>query len=86
MCVYCKDAPACEHERDSCAASRGERCTECGHGSTAFLTYTPARGRFNWPPQGLWPKRKPLTKSTQAGHAVAPKRRAKKTPLKRRMP
>jgi hypothetical protein len=77
MCVYCKDAPACDHERDACAASRGERCPECGHGSSAFPPYTPGRKRFNWPPEGLWSKRKPLTKSTQA---MAPKRRAKKTP------
>src|SRR5258705_423383 len=23
MCVYCTEAPACDHERDSCAARRG---------------------------------------------------------------
>jgi hypothetical protein len=23
MCVYCKQVPACDHERDACAASRG---------------------------------------------------------------
>ena len=28
MCVYCKEAPACDHERDSCAASRGEHCPQ----------------------------------------------------------
>src|SRR5215831_14474506 len=59
MCVYCKEAPDCEHERDSCAASEGERCTECGHDSTAFLPVPPGRGRFSWPPRGEWTKRKP---------------------------
>jgi len=29
MCVYCTDAPACDHERDSCAAIRGVYCAEC---------------------------------------------------------
>jgi len=79
MCVYCKEAPACDHERDACAASQGEHCSECAHGSTAFLSYTPGRERFNWPPGGQWPRRKPLTKSTQAGRAVSSKRSAKKT-------
>jgi hypothetical protein len=74
MCVYCKDAPACDHERDACAASRGKRCTVCRHGSAAFLTYTPGRARFNWPPQGLWPKRQPLKKLPRP-----PREKAKKT-------
>ncbi len=78
MCVHCKEAPACDHERDSCAASRGERCTECGHSSTAFLSYAPIHGRSLWLP---WPDRSPqckrLKKSPQSGHAA--KRRAKKT-------
>ena len=52
MCVYCKEAPDCEHERDSCAASPGERCTERGHDSMAFLPVPPGRGRFTWPPPG----------------------------------
>jgi hypothetical protein len=73
MCVYCKEASACDHERDTCAASRGEHCATCGHGSTAFLSYTPGRGRFTWPPPGQWPKQKPLTKAPQA-----PGREAKK--------
>ena len=80
MCVYCKEAPACTHERDSCAASRGERCIECGHGSTAFPPYRSTPRSFHWPQPGQWPKRKPLKKSTQAGHGGTPKRRAKKTP------
>jgi len=79
MCVYCKEAPACDHERDACAASRGEHCSECDHGSTAVPSYTPGRERFNWPPGGHGPKRKPLTKSTQAGRSVSSKRSAKKT-------
>ena len=36
MCVYCKEAPGCDHERDACAASRGEYCAQCGHGSAAI--------------------------------------------------
>ena len=41
MCVYCKGAPACDHERDACAASRGEVCTKCGHRSAAIVSYKP---------------------------------------------
>jgi hypothetical protein len=76
MCVYCKESTACDHERDSCVASRGERCPECGHSSTAFLPYTPGRGRFNWhwSPQGQWPKRNALASQARP---VA-KKRAKK--------
>jgi len=33
MCVYCKET-TCEHERDSCAASREEYCSECDHTSS----------------------------------------------------
>jgi len=62
MCVYCKEAPACDHERDACAASRGERCPECGHGSTAFLEYTPAPRKFNWSQPAQWPMQKPRKK------------------------
>jgi hypothetical protein len=40
MCVYCKEVPGCDHERDACAASRGEYCAKCGHGSGAILWYT----------------------------------------------
>jgi hypothetical protein len=67
MCVYCKGTPACDHERDACAASRGGRCSTCGHDSSAFLPYTPALRRDAW-----WfkPKRqserKSLKKATQA--------------------
>jgi hypothetical protein len=53
MCVYYKGAPVCDHERDACAASRSDHCVECGHGSSAFLAYTPGQGRFNlWLPSG----------------------------------
>ena len=65
MCVYCKGAPACDHERDACAASRGERCPECGHGSTAFPPYTPTPRNFNWPQPGKWPTQKPGKKPTR---------------------
>jgi len=81
MCVYCKEAPACDHERDSCAASRGEHCPQCGHGSTAFLAYAPTHRRslsLPWPGRAL--QRKRLKKSPQPGQATAAKRRAKKTP------
>ena len=40
MCVYGKEAPACDHERDACAPSRGERCATCAQNSMAFLLYT----------------------------------------------
>jgi hypothetical protein len=57
MYVSCKGAPACDHERDACAASRGERCIECGHGSAAILSYTytlgPRRAGFYQAPLGL---------------------------------
>jgi len=59
MCVYCQEAPTCDHERDACAASRGKRCIEYGHGSAAFLSYTPRRGRFNWSQPRRWLKQKP---------------------------
>jgi hypothetical protein len=49
MCVYCKEAPGCDHERDACAASLGEYCAKCGHGSAAILSYTPGRRwLFSW--------------------------------------
>jgi hypothetical protein len=72
MCVYCKGAPACDHERDACAASRGERCIQCGHGSAAFLSYTPGPRRpISWFPAVNPRKRKPLKKATQARWANA---------------
>jgi hypothetical protein len=78
MCVYCKEAPACDHERDSCAASRGERCIECGHGSAAILSYAytlgPTRAGF-WLPPGRSPTRTPLKTASQPRRANA-KRRA----------
>ncbi|MBF8283576.1 MAG: hypothetical protein HW378_2491 [Anaerolineales bacterium] len=67
MSVYCKEAPGCDHERDACAASRGERCVECGHGSAAILSYTPGpRWAFAWFPAVNPRKRKPLKKAAQA--------------------
>ncbi len=78
MCVYCKGAPACDHERDACTASRGERCIQCGHGSAAFLSYTPGPRRpISWFPAVNPRKRKPLKKATQARWANA---RAKHQP------
>jgi len=44
MCVYCKGAPECDHERDACATSRGEVCTKCGHRSAAIVSYKPLPG------------------------------------------
>jgi hypothetical protein len=70
MCVYCKEAPACDHERDACEASRGERCITCGHDSAAFLSYTPGPRRVSfWIPVRRSPKRKPFETSTQARRA-----------------
>jgi len=72
MCVYCKGAPACDHERDACTASRGERCIQCGHGSVAFLSYTPGPRRpISWFPAINPRKRKPLKKVTQAPRGKA---------------
>ena len=48
MCVYCKEAPACDHKRDACEASRGERCITYGHDSSAFLSYTPGPRRVSF--------------------------------------
>ncbi len=77
MCVYCKGAPACDHERDACAASRGERCVKCAHGSAAILAYTytlgPRRVSF-WLPPGRSRTRTPLTTASQARPANAKKR------------
>jgi len=72
MCVYCKGAPACDHERDVCAASRGERCVKCGHASAAFLSYTPGPRRpISWFPAVNPRKRKPLKKAAQAPRGKA---------------
>ena len=67
MCVYCKEAPACDRERDACAASRGEYCAQCRHGSAAILSYSPGpRRTFSWfPPVNPRP-RKPLKKTAHA--------------------
>jgi hypothetical protein len=78
MCVYCKEVPACDHERDACAASRGERCIECGHNSAAILSHTSGpRWAFAWFPTVNPRKRKPLKKAPQARWANA---RAKDKP------
>jgi len=70
MCVYCKGAPACDHERDSCAASRGEFCATCSHGSAAFLSYAPGpRTAIAWFPTVNPCSRKALMKATQAPRA-----------------
>jgi hypothetical protein len=72
MCVYCKEAAACEHERDACAASRGERCIECGHGSAAFLSSTPGPRRpISWFPKVHPRRRKQLEKTAQASRVKA---------------
>jgi hypothetical protein len=78
MCVYCKEAPACDHERDACAASRGEYCAQCGHGSAAILSYSPGpRRTFSWFPPVNPRTRKPLKK---AAHAPWAKARANNKP------
>ena len=78
MCVYCKEVPACDHERDACAASRGERCIECGHCSAAILSHTPGpRWAFAWFPTVNPRKRKPRKK---AAHARGANAWAKKKP------
>lgn len=72
MCVYCKEAPGCDHERNACAASRGEYCAKCGHGSAANLSYTPGpRWTFSWFPTVNPRTRKPLKKAAQAQLAKA---------------
>ena len=70
MCVYCKGASECDHERDACEASRGERCIACGHGSAAFLPYPPGpRPTILWFPKANRRKREPLTEAGQAPRA-----------------
>jgi hypothetical protein len=62
MCVYCLEASACEHERDACAASRGEKCAECGHASVVVAWHPPA-----FPGPGLrWSRPKPRAPRTRA--------------------
>ncbi len=75
MCVYCKDGPEGDHEREACAASQGERCGTCGHGLTALPSSTLGRGRpHSWPPPGPWPKRTPLKKAPQPSQGDATKK------------
>ena len=62
MCVYCQEDPSCEHERDSCAASRGEFCPECGHRTAVMKTYTP-KPSFPMIQPGRSRKRKPAAKA-----------------------
>ena len=80
MCVYCKDAVDCDHERDDCAASRGEVCAKCWHASAVVEPYKP-RGVFPWPDQGPPRKRMPLTRVDQRptrGRRATAKRRSKR--------
>jgi hypothetical protein len=75
MCVYCKGASECDHERDACEASRGERWLTCGHGSVAFLSYPPGpRPTLFWFPKAHPRTRKPLTAAAQAPRARANKK------------
>jgi hypothetical protein len=72
MCVYCKEAPGCDHERDACAASLGEYCAKCGHGSAAILSRTPGpRWAFSWFPTVNPRKRKPGKQAAHARGAIA---------------
>jgi hypothetical protein len=67
MCVSCKEAPGCDHDREACAVSRGAYRSRCGHGSAAVLSYTPGRRRaFSWLPTVNPRKRRPLNKAAQA--------------------
>jgi len=75
MCVYCKGASECDHERDACEVSRGERCIACGHGSAAFLSHPPGpRRTILWFPKANRRKRKPLTEAARAPRAMANKK------------
>ncbi len=68
MCFYCKEVPVCDHERSPCAESRGERRTECGHGSTIFRSYASGRGRPQLVPGGTMAK----TEAAKVGNSNAP--------------
>jgi hypothetical protein len=49
VCVYCKDVPACDHERDLCSASRGEYCRTCDHMSIVVVwPQPPSTGGRPW--------------------------------------
>src|SRR5439155_15898562 len=65
MCVYCKGAPECAHERDACATSRGEVCTTCGHCSATIASYKPVSGgvRPTWRVRRKPPTQTPLPQS-----------------------
>jgi hypothetical protein len=71
MCIYCQGAPECNHERDACAASRGEFCAKCGHRSAAILSYKRPSGgvRPTWQV-----RRKPPTKARPSRQSKAKKR------------
>ena len=79
MCVYCKEAPACDHERDACTASRGEYCAKCGHRSAAFLSRPPGpRWAFSWFLTGKSPQAKAVVEegtSGARGKRAAPKKK-----------
>ena len=64
MCVYCREDPSCEHERDSCAASQGAFCPECRHRTAVVKTYTP-KPSFPMIQPGRSRKRKPPVKAQQ---------------------
>ena len=69
MCVYCKGAPACDHERDACATSRGEFCAKCGHRSAAIVSYKPRSGGL----RATWRvRRRPPAQATSGGAGMGP--------------
>ena len=70
MCVYCQEDPSCEHERDSCAASRGEFCPECRHRTAVMKTYTP-KPSFPMIQPGRSRKRKPAEHDRQSQSPVS---------------
>jgi hypothetical protein len=70
MCVYCVEDAACEHERDACAASGGQPCTQCGHTSAARPWQPPAfpGPGPRWSRPKPRPARKPVTgRKTRSG-------------------
>ncbi len=65
MCVYCKDSAECVHERDACAASRGDYCDACGHASSAIYRVPSERPVF----APLWPRSVAAWKPSKASAA-----------------
>ncbi len=66
MCVYCKDSAECVHERDSCAASRGNYCPQCDHASSAVYK----RPLSMAPPLGTWPRSVSAEKASKVSAAA----------------